>query len=490
MGILAKQAYSNSINIVIGIIAGAINTIYILPRAFEAMPEDWGLVKILLSYAIISAHIFGFGIHNIVIREYSRYQKKVEKSALMGLVLLLGIVGVLLIVFTNFITDGGIVHFINEDDTKAISENLYSYFLLSISVILSQVFTGFIVSNHKTPMIQLVNETFLKSFYLIISVVYLITPYSFDLYLKLFTLSYIISLIIYIIYSLKLGLTINFNFSKLNLKETITYGMYTVLDKGAAIIVGNLDLIMIGLLLNLENVAFYTLAFYIGAVITIPQRAILGPASPLVAKAIHEGNHEQSDKLYKQSSINQLIMGGVIFILIWINTEALYAMIPEKFSGGMWVVFYIGLSKLFIMGTGVSGYIIIFSKYYRVNLLFNLILIALTIITNYYLISSYGIVGAAIATAITFLVYNVIKIIYIYIKFNSLPFSASYFKTVTIILVTGIVGSNWDFYMDMPLLSIFVKSLFFSIALAISFYAMGVEAEILDLGRRLVKGKK
>jgi len=39
---------------------------------------------------------------------------------------------------------------------------------------------------------------------------------------------------------------------------------------------------------------------------------------------------------------------------------------------GKWVVFYIGISRLFILITGISGPIIVFSKYYRINLVFNL----------------------------------------------------------------------------------------------------------------------
>lgn len=487
MGLLAKQAYSNSINIFIGVIAGAINTIFILPRAFETMPENWGLVKILLSYSVISAHVFGFGIYNIVIKEYSRMNDEKERASLMGFVFLISIVSILLLIFLNLITKGGIIHFINKEDSELIAKNLNDYFLLSAVVILTQLFTGFISSKHKTPVLQLVNETFLKSFYLIISLVYLFIPFSFDLYLSLFIWSYVISLLIYIFYSLYLGLKLEFSFRLLKIKETIIYGLYTVLDKGASIIVANLDLIMIGWILNLENVAYYTLAYYIGAVITIPQRAILIPATPMIAKSIHDEKHDEISKLYKQSSINQLIIGGALFLLIWVNIEALYQLIPGKFSGGLWVVFYIGLSNLFVMGTGVSGLMIVYSKYYRINLVFNSILILLTIISNYFLIKSYGIIGAAIATAITYFIYNAIKVIYIKWRFKSDPFSFSYFKTVLILLVIGAIGNVITLFPEDPILSVLIKTILFSLLLIIGFYGLKVKAEILDLPRKLMK---
>ena len=51
------------------------------------------------------------------------------------------------------------------------------------------------------------------------------------------------------------------------------------------------------------------------------------------------------------------------------------------------------------MVAGVSGAIIVNSKYFRYDLYTSLILVLLTISTNYFLILKFGIVGAAMATA-------------------------------------------------------------------------------------------
>ena len=49
MGIIRNQSINNSINIYVGIIIGAINTILIFPYVFESNPEYWGLIQILIS---------------------------------------------------------------------------------------------------------------------------------------------------------------------------------------------------------------------------------------------------------------------------------------------------------------------------------------------------------------------------------------------------------------------------------------------------------
>jgi len=263
-----------------------------------------------------------------------------------------------------------------------------------------------------------------------------------------------------------------------------------MLNRAAAIIVANLDIIMIAYLLELQNIPIYGLGFFIAAVILIPQKAILLPTNPIISKALKEDNLKDLKKLYQQSSINQLIIGGVIFLLIWINIDQIFALVPSEFSAGKWVVFYIGISRLIIISSGISGTIIVFSKYFRTNLYFNLILIGLTVLSNFLLISRYGITGAAIATAITFLVYNIFKVIYVKYRFNMQPFTLESIKTVSILIIIGILTNYIEIFIEIPILSIITKSLISLLFLAIAFYGLKVKAEILDFPMEIYKRLK
>lgn len=485
MGLVSKQAYSNTVNIVIGFIAGAINTIIVLPRAFEESIDDWGLLKLILSFAMILAPIFGFGVNNIVIREYSSNKEATYRKSILGFALLVAFIGSILSVFLVY--SGGLALFTNNRDTQIIGENIIPLLALTASLILSQFFTGFIVANHKTPVIPFINDSFLKTAYLLLSVYYLFSPFDFGLFLKLYVSTYIAAFFIYVIYSVNLGFKINFRFKNLDVKELLTYGTYTVLDKGASIIVANLDVIMIAYLLKLSNVAIYGLAFFIAATLLIPQRALLAPTYPLVSKALKENKLVEIRKLYRQSSLNQIIIGGALFALIWTSIDSIYLLIPGEFSQGKWVVFYIGLSRLFILATGISGPMIIYSKYYRVNLIYNLFLVGLTIFSNFILINKYGMVGAAMATAITFLTYNILKVAYIQYRFKMQPFTSETIKSILVLLIVGVLGSYIDIFPHWPLISIGAKSIIVSLLLALGFYGFKVKAEILELPKKVLR---
>ena len=52
MGVVKSQSIKSSISLYTGIAVGAINTIFIFPHVFENQPDHWGLVQLLIGYAI------------------------------------------------------------------------------------------------------------------------------------------------------------------------------------------------------------------------------------------------------------------------------------------------------------------------------------------------------------------------------------------------------------------------------------------------------
>jgi len=115
--------------------------------------------------------------------------------------------------------------------------------------------------------------------------------------------------------------------------------------------------------------------------------------------------------------------------------DDIFSLLPAKFQGGKWVVFYIAIAQLFNMITGINGTIIVNSKHYRYDLYTNVILVFATVITNYFLILKYGIDGVAMAIAISIPLFNLIRLILIKVKMNMHPFSLQTIKTILLLFV-------------------------------------------------------
>jgi O-antigen/teichoic acid export membrane protein len=174
-----------------------------------------------------------------------------------------------------------------------------------------------------------------------------------------------------------------------------------------------------------------------GTVIEIPKRSISQMSDAIIANAFENERLDEVKKIYKQSSINQLILGGFVFILVVINLDNIYSIMPkgDEFSSGKWIVVLIGLSKLIDMGFGVNSEIIISSKHYKTNIYFVLILAILTISLNIILIPQFGLIGAALATISSVFLFNLMKMIYIYYRLQFQPFSI---HTLSTLLLSGL----------------------------------------------------
>lgn len=239
----------------------------------------------------------------------------------------------------------------------------------------------------------------------------------------------------------------------------------------------------------IENVAYYGVAIYIATVIGVPYRSMYQIVNPLTAKLLNEKNKIDLKILYQKSSLTLFIISGFIFLIIILNINELYKLINESYVDGLIVVFIIGLTKLSDSLLGNNNAILFNSDYYRMVLVLGVFLAVLTIVLNMVFIPLYGINGAAFATFIAILIYNISKILFVYFKFKILPFSANTIKVVLLLLVCLGVFYFWDFKFH-PVLNIALKSLLISMFYGFVVYALHLSDDISILLNKIFRKNK
>lgn len=460
MGIVARQASQNAVSILLGTIAGAVNTIIVLPQAFAEFEEGWGLIKVLTAYAMIFAQFFHGGIPSAIIRFFPRLEGD-ERKHFLAFAFAFPVIGSILLTAILLLSGPETLQLVNAQNSEMLRAHMPELALLSVALIFFFSLNGFLSVRLKTTFFQFVNETFLKTWYLAIAALYMFDSIDFDTLLLSYLGGYIIATLALLVYSTKIGLRLKPGPFSIPKKEFASYSLYSILDRGAGIVVNNLDIVMVGLLIGLDDVAYYSLAFYIGAVAMIPQKSVTAIANPLTSHAIGRNDNDELLKIYRQSSLLQLFFGGLIFVGVWVSIDEVMSLLPEQFSGGKWVVFWIGLSRLFKMMTGVSGGILVYSEHYRLNFRLNLTLIVLTALTNYFLIHrgyfDLGIDGAAFATALTFFVHNILRVWFVHKHFKMTPFSAAY-ALIVVLIAVGSTATVFKFMPDSPFITIVIKS--------------------------------
>lgn len=429
MGIVRNQSIKNSISFYIGMAIGAINTVIIYPNVFKDNPEHFGLIQILIAYAIFVSTITTFGIPKTFVRFFPAIK---EKGQLYFLSLITPLVGFVLASISYILFKEEFFVLLNASDL--LKENFFYIVLLVFFIGFYDVLTSISRSflDAATPIF--INEVFLKFYSMSMLLLHWFGLIDFSTFLKVYLFGYVFKfMILFFIQWKNNHLDFEYSVQKLNLKEIISFGLFVLVGGTSIMIVTRLDMMMIGSLLDLEQVAFYTVAFFIGNAIKVPGKSIATISTPLIAKAWENQNMKEIQILYAKSSINQLIIGGVFFLCVWINIDQIFSLLPLKFQGGKWVVFYIGLSQLFNIASGVNGAIIINSKYYKYDLYTNILLVVITIASNLILIPKHGIDGAAMATALSVLIFNLIRLVLIKVKMKMHPFSLNSLKTIIVL---------------------------------------------------------
>jgi O-antigen/teichoic acid export membrane protein len=488
MGVVRKQGVNITLVSFLGVIIGAINTMFVFPNVLGA--EGHGLVMLILSIGTVLAQFAHLGIPNTIIRffPYLKDRKKfIYRLALQVPLMSLILLGLVFYIFGDYLFDGYIRK----------NELFREFQPIILPLVASLVFFEVLLSISRSEL-KSVFPAVLREFILRLSTLVTLCIYSFNFlsfsefvycWLGLYSLN-VLFLSVYL-FRLKL-LNISFGFPLFPdsdiARKMSKYGLVTLLTSSAAILVNRIDVLMLGYYLELENIAFYTVAFFMASLIHIPARSILQIVKPLLAKAWAENNMQEIVNLYRKTALNQLIIGILLFIGVWMNINDLLLFVPEKYQGIQMVFFYIGLSKLIDVSVGVNGAIISTSNYYKFDLYINMVLILIVIVTNITFIPLYGIVGAAMATSLAILIHNTIKTIVLYLLFRIHPFQINIFKVILVSVLIYYVLNLIPFTLiDSNILRVLIRSVCIGLVYSFVIIRFKLSDDINQLFKKLIR---
>lgn len=197
----------------------------------------------------------------------------------------------------------------------------------------------------------------------------------------------------------------------------------------------SMDTFTIASYIGIGSVAIYDVSNYISNIISVPQKSVVAISIPYLAEAWRKKDLATIQRIYSRSSINLLLISIFLFTLIWLNYDTAMSILPinQAFREGKLVVLLLGLKFIVDMGTGVNGQIIVTSTYWRFEFTCGVILLSLIAPLNILLVKHLGIVGAGYSNLIAYTIYNAIRIVFLWKKFNLQPFTI---KTVYALVIS------------------------------------------------------
>lgn len=442
MSSIKKQGIRNAIITYIGVLIGFASLMFIQPNLLK--PEELGLTRILIAAASVVATILPFGVSSVTTRFFPYFRNEEKKHhgyfGFMLLYPLLGalVCGVLIYAFKNII----ISQYIEQSFlfTRFFDLLLPFAFIIGLNMALN----AYCESLFKTTIITFFEGIFTRILFILLIIIYYFRWIDLTQFMYLFVVIYLmqaISMFFYIYSVDKPSLKIDTSHLKsVGLAKLIKYGLLLTATNFSSLSLKHLDALMIGKYMSLDYVGVFAVSAYIALVIEIPLTSLERITHTKVAQGWATNDVDGIKKIYYQSVKYLMLGGGLLLVGIIANIHDLLSLLPETYHKGATVAIIACIGGFLNIATGVNTSILFSSeKYiYGTYLLFLLLIVA--VVLNIILIPIYGIIGAALATAMSSVIYNGLKYFIILKNFKMQPYNISSLKILFVIAIAFFIS--------------------------------------------------
>lgn len=428
-GKIASQSIWASLINYAGSAIGLFTTFYLFPLVYTEAEN--GLIRFLIEQGALLAGVAQLGTGYSIWKFFPRFRNHEKKHNGAGFWLIaIPVAGFLLVSGLLLLLQPQIIAYLS-----AKAPQFSQYYLLLIPFIFffvfNNVFEVFSASLGNILYSSFLRENVVRIALGLIGLLFYLQTISYDTAVRLTPAVYAFTAMLnlyFILRTTRLGFKPDMAFFKTQPdlgREFSRYSGYLFLTSVANLIVQRLDLLMITAAKGLASTGIYGIAVNLAMLIEIPTRSILQISNPVLADAMHRHDHQEMRRLYEKTTLNQFLIGALVLLIIWINIDVFYYLMPngEKYAPGKYAVLLLGIGKLFILLQGNSSAILTFSKRYYLSLLVNASTVVAGILLNNLLIPVYGLEGAAAATAMTWLAGAMVTGIIIFAMFRMNPYT-------------------------------------------------------------------
>ena len=496
MSQIRRQSIISSVMVYVGFSLGFLNT-YLFTRDGGFKKEQFGLIGIFIAIATLMYSFANLGMPSYIHKFYPYYNSNLDKKRndILTWALVVSLIGFCLVAISGVYFKDAIIRKFGKNSPELVTY-YYWIFPFGLGLTLYSILESYAWQLKKSVLTNFLREVQFRLFTTILVVLtFAGLLANFDMFIKVYSFTYLgIALILLVNLLAKGYIHLTFTISIVSKKfftKIVTLISFVFGGSLVFAIASVFDSLLIASVLKngLEQVAVYTLAQNIASLIQAPQRGIISSSIAALSRAWKDKDMLRIKRIYKQSSINQLIFAVGMFSLIWLNfTDAVFTFhMQNGYIDAQWVFFFIGLMRIVDMGTGVNSQIIGTSTKWRFEFFTGIILLMVTLPLNYILTKYYfGILGPAIANFFSFTLYNAIRYWFLKKWFNLQPFTMQTFYTILLglfsFLICHLLFSNIHGFAGL-----FIRSISFIALYAAGTVILKLSADVLPVWNTLLK---
>lgn len=447
MGVIIRQSIKGTVVNYVGVVVGFFTTFFVATRFLTA--EEIGLTRVLLDAAMLFSSLALLGTSTSIVRFYPYFKDEDhEDHGFFFWSLVVPLLGfVVFSVLFWALRDVMAEAFSEKSDLfvtyyKCIFPLAFSLLYMSVSEANANVLMRIVVP-------KFVREVGVRVLTLVVYFLYAFSVLDLDGFVYAFCGVYAVALVLDLCYlfSLKhISLKPDFSFITPRLRrDYLLYTLFLVTSVVSSVLAPFANSFFISAKMGLTYTGVFAIASYITALIEIPYRSLGTIAQPQLSRAIKDNAIDEANQLIRRISFHQLLAGAFMFLLIWMNLDLLFRIIPngEQYAAAKWVVFVLSLSKLYNSICSIGLSVLNYSRFYYYSLIFSALFTVLSIVFNNCFIPVWGMEGAAFATFAASFIYYSLLLLLNYLKLKTSPLSLNQLTVAALFLLFGVGDVLW-----------------------------------------------
>ena len=439
--------------------------------------ENFGLYILSLTVLKITELFARFGLHNGGMRFVSIYYEKDKLSKLKGTII--GAVGfsflnglimsILVYTFSNFIAYS-IFH--KPQLEILIKLSAISIPFVATMIVISLVTRGFHTTKYVTYISHLIQP--------ILNIMFIIIFFFLGISIKgaiyAFTISHLIGIICGVFFLIKLcpSLKSGIKDSVFELRKLLTYSAPLVGIGFLHFFLSWTDTFMLGIMRSSVDVGIYRAAAQIPIFLTIILSAFNSIYAPVAASLFYKKEKTRLENIFKTTTRWVYILVLPLSLFLIFSAKEIILIYGKEFNNtGALILIILTIAEFFNCITGGVGFTLTMTGRQNLEFINSFMLVLGNVFLNLFLIPRYGAVGAAIATGISVILINLLRLLEVYWLYKIQPYSKSFFKFIVpaivsiIVLMLSSTFLNIEFAVLKVIINISILSLIFIVYMKI-----------------------
>ena len=389
----------------LGVVVGAVNALVLLPWAFAADPDGFGFARWILSAALLVGAFAHLGYPHALVTFAPRVASE-RKADLFGAGLASAAVVLLAL---------GALGLWKGDDwvSAAVNNPRFGWGWAPLwALVASYVFFELVASQaqsaYRVVAPQWIKDVGRKAVLALAALALVFGGLTFPQFLWWVTAGHVLLTAVLVAYA-RTWIQVGWNWSNLPWRAFLAYAGFMVLTAGAQMVMGQLDVVLIGKRLNLAEVARYSIAFQLGVVVSVPAKAMGYSLRPLIAEAWSRSDTQRLLELVRRGGVHQFYATAFLVFGLWSILPAVELYLPGSYRGVSDLALWVATAQLIHVATGVSGLVLLASPLYRWDFWANALLIGLLFSLGWWALPRYGTIAMGWALVASAVAYNLFK---------------------------------------------------------------------------------